>query len=45
VTFVTLAGVMLSAEGMLRGGATAEGTTSVLELRNEVRALEAEVAA
>jgi chromosome segregation protein len=43
VTFVTLAGVMLSGEGMLRGGATAEGTTSVLELRNEVRALEAEV--
>jgi chromosome segregation protein len=44
VTFVTLAGVMLSGEGMLRGGATAEGTTSVLELRNEARALEAEVA-
>ena len=43
VTFVTLAGVMLSGEGMLRGGATAEGTTSVLELRNEVRALESEV--
>jgi chromosome segregation protein len=45
VTFVTLAGVILSGEGMLRGGATAEGTTSVLELRNEARALEAEVAA
>jgi chromosome segregation protein len=44
VTFVTLAGVMLSGEGMLRGGATAEGSTSVLELRNEARALEAEVA-
>ena len=43
VTFVTLAGVMLSGEGMLRGGATAEGSTSVLELRNEVRSLEAEV--
>jgi chromosome segregation protein len=43
VTFVTLAGVMLSGEGMLRGGTGAEGTTSVLELRNEVRTLEAEV--
>ncbi len=43
VTFVTLAGVMLSGEGMLRGGATAEGSTSVLELRNEARTLEAEV--
>ncbi|MCP5543357.1 MAG: chromosome segregation protein SMC [Akkermansiaceae bacterium] len=44
VTFVTLAGVIVGAEGTLRGGATKEGTTSVLELRNEVRALEAEVA-
>lgn len=44
VTFVTLAGVMLSGEGMLRGGASKEGTTSVLELRNEARSLEAEVA-
>jgi chromosome segregation protein len=44
VTFVTLAGVMLSGEGMLRGGAAAEGSTSVLELRNESRKLEAEVA-
>jgi chromosome segregation protein len=43
VTFVTLAGVMLSGEGMLRGGAAAEGSTSVLELRNELRSLEAEV--
>jgi chromosome segregation protein len=43
-TFVTLAGVTLHAEGMLRGGASKEGTTSVLELRNEARALEAEVA-
>ncbi len=43
VTFVTLAGVMLSGEGMLRGGTGAEGSTSVLELRNEVRSLEAEV--
>jgi chromosome segregation protein len=45
VTFVTLAGALLSGEGMLRGGAAAEGSTSVLELRNEARALEAEVAA
>ncbi len=33
VTFVTLAGVMLTGEGMLRGGASKEGTTSVLELQ------------
>ncbi len=45
ITFVTLAGVMLGAEGMLRGGASKEGSTSVLELRNEARSLEAEVAA
>ena len=45
VTFVTLAGVLLSGEGILRGGMAAEGSTSVLELRNEARALEAEVAA
>ena len=44
VTFVTLGGVLLSAEGMLRGGTAAEGSTSVLELRNEARTLEAEVA-
>jgi chromosome segregation protein len=43
-TFTTLAGVTLHAEGMLRGGASKEGTTSVLELRNEARSLEAEVA-
>jgi chromosome segregation protein len=43
VTFVTLAGVMLGGEGMLRGGASKEGSTSVLELRNELRSLEAEV--
>jgi chromosome segregation protein len=43
VTFVTLAGVILTGEGMLRGGTGAEGSTSVLELRNEVRSLEAEV--
>ena len=45
VTFVTLAGVILSGEGMLRGGTGAEGSTSVLELQNEVRSLAAEVAA
>ncbi len=43
VTFVTLAGVMLTGEGMLRGGAGTEGGTSVLELQNEVRTLAAEV--
>ena len=43
VTFVTLAGVILSGEGMLRGGAGSEGSTSVLELQNEVRTLAAEV--
>ena len=42
VTFVTLAGVMLSGEGILRGGMAAEGSTSVLELRNEARTLESE---
>ena len=44
ITFVTLAGVILSGEGMLRGGTGAEGSTSVLELQNEVRSLAAEVA-
>ncbi|MEY5019714.1 MAG: chromosome segregation protein [Verrucomicrobiota bacterium] len=45
ITFVTLAGVILGGEGTLRGGSTAEGSTSVLELRNEVRSLENEVSA
>jgi chromosome segregation protein len=44
VTLVTLAGVILSGEGVLRGGTGAEGSTSVLELQNEVRSLAAEVA-
>jgi chromosome segregation protein len=44
ITFVTLAGVILSGEGMLRGGTGTEGSTSVLELQNEVRSLAAEVA-
>ena len=43
VTFVTLAGVILTGQGMLRGGAGTEGSTSVLELQNEVRTLAAEV--
>ena len=43
ITFATLAGVLLSGEGMLRGGTGAEGSTSVLELQNEVRSLSAEV--
>ncbi|MGD9418124.1 MAG: chromosome segregation protein SMC [Verrucomicrobiota bacterium JB025] len=45
VTFVTQAGVILGAEGTLRGGAAKGGSTSVLELRNELRKLEEEVAA
>ncbi len=45
ITFVTLAGVILTGEGMLRGGTGAEGTTSVLELANESRSLAAEVEA
>lgn len=44
VTFVTLAGVILSGEGMLRGGAGTEGSNSILELQNEARTLAAEVA-
>ncbi len=45
ITFVTLAGVILTGEGILRGGTGAEGTTSVLELANEARSLGAEVEA
>lgn len=44
VTFVTQAGVILGAEGSLRGGAAKEGGGSVLELANEARTLESEVA-
>src|SRR5690606_1750393 len=44
VTFITLAGVILSGEGMLRGGAGTEGSNSILELQNEARTLAAEVA-
>ncbi len=43
VTFVTLAGVILTGEGMLRGGGSKEGSTSVLELQNEVRIIADEV--
>ncbi|MEI6674359.1 MAG: chromosome segregation protein SMC [Verrucomicrobiota bacterium] len=44
VTFATLAGELLAGEGMLCGGVAAEGSTSVLERGNEVRALQTEVA-
>ncbi|TAG09376.1 MAG: chromosome segregation protein SMC [Verrucomicrobia bacterium] len=43
ITLVTLAGVILTGEGMLRGGASKEAATSVLELQNEARSLAAEV--
>ncbi|MBK1883240.1 chromosome segregation protein SMC [Luteolibacter pohnpeiensis] len=43
VTLVTLAGELIGSEGIVRGGAAAGGSTSVLEQQNEVRALEAEV--
>jgi chromosome segregation protein len=44
VTFATLSGEILGGEGTIRGGIAAEGSTSVLERQNEVRALDAEVA-
>ncbi len=44
VTFITLAGVVLTGEGMLRGGAGTENSTSYLELQNEARSLASEVA-
>jgi chromosome segregation protein len=44
VTLVTEAGVIVHAEGILRGGAASEAAASILERRNEVRDLEAEVA-
>jgi chromosome segregation protein len=43
VTFATTAGELLGAEGTLRGGLAAGGSTSVLERQNEVRSLQAEV--
>ena len=45
VTMVTQAGELLGAEGILHGGDAGEGNVSVLELQNEVRDLETEVAA
>jgi len=44
VTFATLSGEILGGEGTIRGGIAAEGSTSVLERQNEVRALDSEVA-
>jgi chromosome segregation protein len=44
LTFVTLAGEMLSPEGTIQGGATSDASTSLLERQNEVRSLEKEVA-
>ena len=45
LTFVTLAGEMLSPEGTIQGGAASGAPTSLLERQNEVRSLEKEVAA
>jgi chromosome segregation protein len=44
VTLVTTGGILIDTDGMLRGGASGEGATPVLELRNELRSLEAELA-
>jgi len=44
LTFVTLAGEMLSPEGTIQGGISTGNSTSVLERQNEVRSLELEVA-
>ena len=44
VTMVTQAGELLGAEGVIHGGDAGEGNVSVLELQNEVRDLETEVA-
>ncbi|MGJ8644303.1 MAG: chromosome segregation protein SMC [Luteolibacter sp.] len=43
LTFVTLAGEMLSPEGTIQGGAASGNSTSLLERQNEVRSLEEEV--
>ena len=45
VTMVTQAGEVVGAEGIIHGGDAGEGNVSVLELQNEVRDLEKEVAA
>ncbi len=44
LTFVTLAGEMLSPEGTIQGGVSSGHSESLLERQNEVRALEIEVA-
>jgi chromosome segregation protein len=44
ITFATPAGELLGCNGMFRGGVAAEGSTSVLERGNEVRALHVEIA-
>lgn len=44
VTMVTQAGEVVGAEGIIHGGDAGEGNVSVLELQNEVRDLEKEVA-
>jgi chromosome segregation protein len=44
VTMVTQAGELIGAEGVIHGGDAGEGNVSVLELQNEVRDLEVEVA-
>lgn len=44
VTMVTQAGELIGAEGVIHGGDAGEGNVSVLELQNEVRDLEKEVA-
>jgi chromosome segregation protein len=44
LTFVTLAGEMLSPEGTIQGGVASGHSESLLERQNEVRALEIEVA-
>ena len=43
--FVTLAGEILSREGILTGGRTGEAVNSVLERKNQITALEADAAA
>src|SRR5207249_3479001 len=43
--FVTLTGEVLTAEGILTGGATGEAVNSVLERKNQIAALEVDAAA
>jgi chromosome segregation protein len=44
VTFATLSGELMHAEGIIHGGMGSGGSNSVLERQNEVRSLETEVA-